>query len=379
MPPNHTIYGEPHPNLLEKLGCTYFSGDSHPCMGKGICVNFTLEALNNTAVEGCLCNEGWTGRGDFVDSSFLDCPTYEPLVFVTYILQTIAYFFLTLYSSRVLNQMVKRRRKKGKVFKVRKVQTVAMIVAFAGVKLIEAAARIASGQESLKFSGEDTVVTVLNFIGGLLFWALIAPHFFVTWMKLIHGMSKVKGDEQRKKRTALVSRVQKLAIPASIMGVISFSTVPLALAVSDLTSQLIVTRFYYFGCTLLSAYFINIVLVPAGAMIKKISGKVLRARTHQIRSTNPYLRSTIASRCSLVKLKLRASPTRFPLLSLRLFHGSSIRSPTSLALRGYLEELFRLRSDYTVSDTKRTGRKKALLLRVRLTSSSSSSSTSQGG
>ena len=152
MPPNHTIYGEPHPNLLEKLGCTYFSGDSHPCMGKGICVNFTLEALNNTAVEGCLCNEGWTGRGDLLIQLQI-CPTYEPLVFVTYILQTIAYFFLTLYSSRVLHQMVKRRRKKGKVFKVRKVQTVAMIVAFAGVKLIEAAARIASGQGKSQIFG----------------------------------------------------------------------------------------------------------------------------------------------------------------------------------------------------------------------------------
>ena len=41
------------------------------------------------------------------------------------------------------------------------------------------------------------------------------------------------------------------------------------LGVSDVHTQLLMTRLYYFGCTILSAYFINVVLVPAGAIIKK--------------------------------------------------------------------------------------------------------------
>ena len=165
------------------------------------------------------------------------------------------------------------------------------------------------------------------------------------------------------------------------MGVISFSTVPLALAVSDLTSQLIVTRFYYFGCTLLSAYFINIVLVPAGAIIKKDLEQSLEGKDPSDPQHKSYLRSTIASRCSLVKLKLRASPTRFPLLSLRLFHGSSIRSPTSLSFAWLFGgALIGFVATTLVSDTKRTGRKKGVTPEGTVaTSSSSSSSTSQGG
>ena len=233
-------------------------------MGKGSCVNFTLRDLNDTSVEGCLCQDSWTGRGDFIDASFLDCSTLEPLIHYWYIVHIPLFTALMLYAAHVCRG-IKGKKSLKRAFKARKFKTAIMIVIFSGFKLLEATFRVSTEG----FVGEHTGVTIMNFLSGAMFWAFIAPHFFIAWMKLIQGTSKSKSAEARRKNKALAKRTQQLAIPASIIAMLSFSMVPLTLAVNDLKTQLIFMKIYYVGCTILSAYFIYVVLLPAGKVIKK--------------------------------------------------------------------------------------------------------------
>ena len=57
--------------------CLYFASwpDYRPCSGNGICVPGPPNEFMPDANGKCVCDEGWTGLGDMIDSRGMDCQT----------------------------------------------------------------------------------------------------------------------------------------------------------------------------------------------------------------------------------------------------------------------------------------------------------------
>ncbi|GMH75898.1 hypothetical protein TL16_g06904 [Triparma laevis f. inornata] len=254
---------------MNTTSCDYFMrGDSGlvaSCSDNGACVAGPPNEWNPNKDGRCVCENGWSGLGDFVDGRGMDCNINISIVKIWWGIIIFMHALQFLFGLQVLQEM----KAAGRVFskdKNYRVFVAAQVEAF--IRIIEGVLRIATGG----MVGSHLLITLIHGIPGWIFWGYCCPSLMIGFLEITLKQSKMdrgEGAEGMAKKMAILVAVMKYQRAVAFFV---FIVTPLLTLVSEDPGVLFwVSKLYYLGTAVMGVYVAFWCAIPAiSAMINLI-------------------------------------------------------------------------------------------------------------
>jgi hypothetical protein len=246
------------------LDCEWFSGTIlGQCSGHGACLDLPTPWQDGKRGF-CECDSGWTGVGDMIDATGLDCMTNTAVAKWWWFAIGVVNFLLLFQQLSVWVPMLKEKGIAG-LQSNRLLQTCILCFVFSACRCVETFLRVSTGE----YVGQSMSISVMSFIAGFVFWGFLANLFFTQIVDILVKSMKMSGPsgDAFMQQLVGVQKLMKMQVPMVAVAYVSaFATV---LVENPFVQQWLIFSYYFFS-TITSIFFVYFIALPVTKAFLKI-------------------------------------------------------------------------------------------------------------
>lgn len=253
--------------------CNYFMRNIFigECSGNGVCVN---EKPNEWVADGvmgkCICNEGFSGNGDFMDATGMDCSVNHTVVANWWLVLGVLYSGLFVYCTVITIGFVRKQKKEhfNAIMKSPMQKSILYVAIECLFRMTESIIRVSSGGTAVIGSG-SLAITLIEAFAGMLFWASLGPGFMTTWMNTVMSNAKMSGAQGLTVKTRMENMQKQLKVFKWGVAFVFLTTIGTYFTPDpDIAKYFIIT--YYLGMSIASVYLVNVCALPVARLFADI-------------------------------------------------------------------------------------------------------------
>ena len=233
------------------MACHYFSsndilGDCTP--PQGFC---------DETIAKCICAEGYSGLGDFINGEGKDCNLYLPLIRNLWLLVAIAHLIFMCWFTQVA---LAYRKLKGHdaLLQHRQLRGFFPTYVIAPLKISEGVMKFTRSA----MIGTSRTVSMAHSVSGMWWWGWVAPIIISEWLKIVISQARFKGVEGKRMAELLEMSGQRLFLHRMVCFVTYFSTFMMWCFRGNIKAQQALSVVYYVGHLVMSCWLFNHVALP---------------------------------------------------------------------------------------------------------------------